>query len=142
MQKIIELLKREDVKRECERDPDTLTAFFVKLSVAFAHWIYFVSVLFKHPAYQAEQGGKAFLINAAVRLQPYVETRTRNGKDAPYIPWPFKPSLRQRGVLQLIRVGPAAPPNAEKAVKELLRSCGISSPPVVICRSQIPYRVM
>jgi hypothetical protein len=142
VRKAIKLLEREDVVRECEGHPNVRRTLFVRFFVELAHWIDFVSVLFKHPAYQAEQEVRLLLKNTAVKLQPYVRTRTKDGKSVPYIPWPFQPSLRQSGVLQLIRIGPAAPPDSERAVKELLRSCGISSPPVVICRSQIPYRVI
>ncbi|MGH6918181.1 MAG: DUF2971 domain-containing protein [Geminicoccaceae bacterium] len=142
VQKALELLRRKEIRETCGQTPNGWKHFLCQLSVAVAHWIYFISVAFKHPAYAAEREVRLLLINEAERLQPHVRVRTRNGEIVPYIPWPFQPSLREKGVLQLIRIGPSAPQSAENAVTELLKSCRMASPPVVICRSQVPYRVI
>jgi Protein of unknown function (DUF2971) len=136
--KALQLLKYNSVQEACKDTPSIYKIFLCQLSIDLTHWIYFVSVAFKHPAYACEEEIRLLLINDATKLQPYVKTRVRGGNIIPYIPWPFQPPLCE--ILSSIRVGPSAPAGAEAAVTELLKCSGVASSPVVITRSEIPYR--
>jgi hypothetical protein len=140
VEQAVEMLKQSKVRGVLNKTPGFRKVFLQQLSVELAKWIYFVSVGFKHPAYQTEQEIRLLLINETETLQPYVRIRARNGVLVPYIPWPFAPSLRQEGTITVIRVGPAAPPSAEGALHALLNGQGISPARVKISKSTIPYR--
>lgn len=140
--KAVGLLRRPNVRCACEGTAGICKLFLQQLSVVLAKWIYFVAVGFKHPAYATEEEIRLLLINEKEKLQRYIRTRVRTGELVPYIPWPCLPSLRQEGVISEIRTGPAAPPSAEDAVVELLRSLGISTASVKFERSRIPYRAL
>ena len=91
----------------------------------------------KHPAYEHEQEVRLVMVGIADKLAPFVKTRARGSDLVPYIPHPW--DVREPGAIVEILVGPAAPPDAEDAVKALLAGYGITG--VDVERSDIPYRV-
>jgi len=58
------------------------------------------------------------------KLVPFVKTRARGSELVPYIPHPW--DVREPGAIVEILVGPAAPPDAEDAVRALLAGYGIT----------------
>jgi hypothetical protein len=91
----------------------------------------------KHPAYEHEQEVRLLMVGTPDKLAPFVKTRARGSNLVPYIPHPW--DVREPGAIVEILVGPAAPPDAEDAVKALLVGHGITG--VDVERSDIPYRV-
>jgi hypothetical protein len=90
----------------------------------------------KHPAYEHEQEVRLVMVGTSAKLAPFVKTRARSSDLVPYIPHPW--DVREPGAIAEVLVGPAAPPDAEQAVKALLAGYGVNG--IQIKRSDIPYR--
>lgn len=93
----------------------------------------------KHPAYAHEREVRLILLGLTDRLAPYITTRLRGSEIVPYVPHQLP--LRKPHSLAGIVVGPAAPMDAERTVRTLLRSLGYS-PDLPVSRSDIPYRAL
>ncbi len=91
----------------------------------------------KHPAYEHEQEVRLVMAGTSDKLAPFVKTRVRGSDLVPYIPHPW--DVSEPGAIVEILVGPAAPLDAEEALKALLGGYGITG--IRIERSDIPYRV-
>jgi hypothetical protein len=92
----------------------------------------------KNPAYTNEREVRLILLGLRDRLLPYIRVRLRGTETVPYVIHHMP--LRARHNLAEIVVGPAAPPDAEQAVRTLLHSLGYRALPVN--RSDIPYRAL
>jgi hypothetical protein len=91
----------------------------------------------KHPAYEHEQEVRLVMMGTPAAVAPFVTTRFRGSEIVPYIPQPM-PLHVQHKIAEIV-VGPAAPPDAERTVRTMLRSIGIDWD-FPISRSDIPYR--
>lgn len=91
----------------------------------------------KHPAYAHEREVRLILLGLTERLATYITTRLRGSEIVPYVihQLPVKKPHSLAGIV----VGPAAPIDAERTVRTLLRSLGYS-PDLPVSRSDIPYR--
>lgn len=93
----------------------------------------------KHPAYDHEQEVRLFIMGTPERLGPHLTTRLRGSEIVPYIAHPMQ--LRESDHIAEIVVGPAAPADAERALRTLLGSLGLD-PRIEVGRSDIPYRAL
>jgi hypothetical protein len=93
----------------------------------------------KHPAYAHEREVRLILLGLTSSLAPYVTTRLRGSEIVPYVPHQLP--LKKEGSLAGIVVGPAAPVDAVRTVRTLLRSLGYD-PELPVSRSDIPYRAL
>jgi hypothetical protein len=91
----------------------------------------------KHPAYAHEQEVRLVMLGLHDRLQPFIKNRTRGSEIVPYIP--YKMAVRRAHSIGEIIVGPSASPDAEQAVRTMLKSLGIDHD-IPISRSLVPYR--
>ena len=97
----------------------------------------FVREIIKHPAYEHEQEVRLVMMGTPAAVTPFVTTRFRGSEIVPYIAQ--RMPLRVQHKIAEIVVGPAAPPDAERTVRTMLRSIGIDWD-FPISRSDIPYR--
>jgi Protein of unknown function (DUF2971) len=93
----------------------------------------------KHPAYAHEEEVRLIILGMHDKLRPYIQTRIRGAEIVPYIP--YKMAVGKEHSIGHILVGPAANPDAERTVKTMLESLGITHD-IPISRSLIPYRVV
>lgn len=93
----------------------------------------------KHPAYEHEREVRLVIMGTPERLSPHVTIRLRGSEIVPYIPHPMP--IREPNSIVEVVVGPAAPIDAERGVRTLLRSVGIV-PDIRVSRSTIPYRAL
>jgi hypothetical protein len=130
-----------------------LTAFTVRSQEERTPWAHFLQDLaqvaamapflwncltVKHPAYEHEREFRlAFVVDDEKGL-PDVQVRLRGRSElVPYIERPF-PSEPEQAIKE-IRIGPAAGPDTEHALRQKLRSLRLDGK-IVITRSTIPYR--
>jgi hypothetical protein len=69
----------------------------------------------------------------------YITTRLRGSEIVPYIPHPMP--VREPEHIAEIVVGPAAPADAERAVRTMLATLGLD-PAIEVSSSDIPYRAL
>ena len=91
----------------------------------------------KHPAYAHEREVRLVIMGTPEKLSPHVKTRLRGSEIVPYIAHSMP--LRERYHIAEIVVGPAAPAGAERDLRTMLKSLGITEE-FPISRSGIPYR--
>lgn len=91
----------------------------------------------KHLAYEHEREVRLIILEQAQRVSPYVMTRVRGGEVVPYIA--HEMPLREPHKITEIVIGPAAPTDAERRVRAMLRELGMNQK-IPIVRSDIPYR--
>jgi hypothetical protein len=130
-----------------------LTAFTVRPQEERTPWAHFLQDLaqvaamapflwncltVKHPAYEHEREFRlAFVVDDKKGL-PDVQVRLRGRSElVPYIERPF-PSEPEQAIRE-IRIGPAAGPDTEHALRQKLRSLQLDGK-IMITRSTIPYR--
>jgi hypothetical protein len=102
-------------------DPDVGTTFLRSISVYFVLYVIAMATRFKKPFFSPEHELRLLLLNEEKKLSPLMQTLS-SGKR--FIPYEFTPSLRARGVLEEITIGPNAPSNSEAHVRQLLLDCG------------------
>jgi hypothetical protein len=92
----------------------------------------------KHPAYTHEQEVRMLIMGANDSLLKVTKTRVRGSEIVPFIghPWLVR---TPRAVAEIV-VGPAASPDAERTIRTLLATHGVSD--VDVGRSAIPYRAI
>jgi hypothetical protein len=92
----------------------------------------------KHRAYEHEQEARLVILGQPAQLWRHVTTRFRGSEVVPYIkhPMPVRTNLAE------IVIGPAAPADAERAIRVMLNSLGIDPKSVSIDQSRIPYRAL
>ena len=93
----------------------------------------------KHPAYAHEQEVRLIILGMHDKLRPYIRTRIRAGEIVPYIP--YKMAVQKKPSIGEIIVGPAANRDAERTLKTMLESLGVTHD-IPIGRSLIPYRAI
>ena len=93
----------------------------------------------KHPAYSHEQEVRLIILGMHDRLQPYIKTRIRGAEIVPYVP--YRLPIRKPHSMGHILVGPAANADAERALRAMLESLGVTHE-IPISRSLIPYRAL
>lgn len=93
----------------------------------------------KHPAYAHEREVRLVIMGMPAVLSPHVTTRLRGSEIVPYIAQPMP--IRERSNIAEIVVGPAAPQDAERSLRTLLKSLGVD-PKLQVSRSDIPYRAL
>ena len=91
----------------------------------------------KHPAYHNEREVRLVIMGMPSTLKTHTKTRFRGYKRVPYIAQPFP--IHEPNKIAEIVVGPAAPIDAEKNIRDLIVTLGIKSC-IPIRRSGIPYR--
>ena len=93
----------------------------------------------KHPAYKHECEVRMIMLGQRKNLLPNIRTRLRGNEIVPYVPY-SRPLRSPHSIVEIV-VGPAAPPDAERTLRTLLDTLGVS-PDVPIGRSDIPYRAL
>lgn len=93
----------------------------------------------KHEAYECEQEYRLAIAGSWVKPPRHLTARLRGGELVPYIAQPVP--LRTRGVISEIVIGPAAPKDSVRTVRNLLTSLGMDWG-ISIARSEIPYRAL
>jgi hypothetical protein len=91
----------------------------------------------KNTGYKVEDEVRLVALGQKAKFRKYLRTRFRNGKRVPYIESHMP--LQKRGSIVEIIIGPAAPKNAERYIKTVLKDAGIKFA-IPIRRSKIPYR--
>jgi hypothetical protein len=93
----------------------------------------------KHPAYAHEQEVRLIILGMHAKLALYMKTRIRGSEIVPYIT--YKMPVRREHSLGEIIVGPAANKDAERTVRTMLETFGITHD-IPVSRSDIPYRAL
>lgn len=112
------------------------SVFLTELCRAVSSALIWYAITTKHPAYKHENEYRLIIVGSPFSLAPHVLTRTRGSDLVSHIALPMK--LRTGRNVTRIVVGPTAPPHAEEAVQNLLRSLDMQN--AAITRSGIPYR--
>jgi hypothetical protein len=102
--------------------------------------VLFNSLRSKHPAYAHEKEIRIIRLGGRedVIADDTYRIRERNGEIVEYLELPFEPSIRQKGTLKCIRIGPAAPAELVEQMQSAIRSFKI--PEIPIDKSTIPFR--
>jgi hypothetical protein len=107
-------------------DPHVGTTFLHSMSVHFVLYVLAMATRFKKQCLSPEHELRLLLVNEEEKLASLEQTLS-SGKR--FVQYQFVPSLRARGVLEEITVGPRAPSNSELHVRQLLLDCGYPTDP-------------
>ena len=122
-------------------DPRVGTTFLHSISVHFVWYVLAMATRFKKPCFSPEHELRLLLLNEKEKLAPLEQTLS-SGKR--FVKYEFVPSLRARGVLEEITIGPRAPSNSEPHVRQLLLDCGyptdIDGEPVTVVRRSAVWK--
>jgi hypothetical protein len=88
----------------------------------------------KHRGYRSEREVRLVMLGNPEHYKPFEQVRDRRGEPVRFVPYGFSPAKR---VVKVV-VGPAAPPGAEREVRDLVRQLGMTS--TRVSRSDLPYR--